>query len=121
MIKPDNMEEREEAARLYMEWHRLKVELENAREDGGEADEEFRALDARENAAWEAAYENHPLALMTNYEGDEILRCGACKAPLIEDDELVEDAYTGELFLRSALGLPPREDKQVLPDLVEAS
>jgi hypothetical protein len=122
MNKPDNMEAREEAARLY----EVVVKAQDARDDDAAQDlpeDEFKVLDASARAA-EEAYEAHPLVLVTNYDGDEVLRCGACKAPLVDGDELLEDAHTGEMFLRSALGLPPRakeEDGKMLPDMAEAT
>jgi hypothetical protein len=119
MIKPDNMEAREEAARLYEAMAKAQDARDEAPDDISE--EEFKALDDAASAA-EAAYEEHPLVI--DDEHGEVLYCAACKAPLIVGDELVEDAYTGELFLRSACGLPPRakeEEGKMIPDMAEAT
>jgi hypothetical protein len=121
MIKPDNMEVREEAARLY----EALVKAQDARDEASQdmPEDEFKVLDHAASAA-EEAYEAHPLVLSTSCDGDEVLRCGACKAPLLDGDEIVEDPDTGEMFLRSACGLPPRaeeEDGKVLPDMAEAT
>lgn len=46
-------------------------------------------------------------SVMTDGEG-EVVRCAKTDVPIFEDDEVVDDPETGETFLRSALGLPPR-------------
>lgn len=120
MSKPDNMEERLELLKLYEASVAADRAHEDAPRDMPEAEYAALAIAAR-NA--DTAYVDYPLAgLVTGYEGD-VLFCGACEAPLLEDDELLEDAHTGELFLRSALGLPPRpaeEEGQEMPDMAEA-
>lgn len=121
MSKPDNMEERLEALRLYEEFRRL----DNARAEATTImpDEEYDVLDKAADAAQEA-YDTHPTPpLIESYDAESVKRCGVCEAPLFEDDELLVDPSTGELFLRSALGLPPRpkeEEGQMLPDMAEA-
>lgn len=54
--------------------------------------------------------------LMTDWH-DNVIHCGVCDAPLWVDDEVLEDAHTGEMFLRVALGLPARaqDDEPELP------
>lgn len=105
MIKPDNIEQREEAARLYEEAVAADIAVNDAPQSM--PDEEFAALDLKATRARLAA-NNHPLEILIDNDGD-VARCGVCNAPLMADDELLEDPVTGESFLRSALGLPPRE------------
>lgn len=106
VTKPDNIEAREEVARLYQEWMAAEEALANVTDktppDECEALQE--ACDKAENA-----YADHPVQLYENYSNaDEIVRCGLSNVPVLADDEIVEDPGTGEIFLRSALGLPPR-------------
>ncbi len=110
MIKPSNMEEREEAVRLYLAMEKAQDARDEAPTELPDA--EFRVLDDAAYAA-EQAYENHPLTLLFCDEAEMIPRCAASKAPLLVTDEILEDSETNELFLRSALGLPPREKEEV--------
>lgn len=55
------------------------------------------------------ALANSPIRVLTDYEGEPI-RCELSGLPIIEGDECVEDHTTGEIWLRSALGLPPRPE-----------
>lgn len=79
----ENTSEREEAARLFLA-------IRQARD----------------------AYADHPLTVFEANDGS-VLRCGITGVPIISGDEYVEDLETGECFLRSALGLPPRPDMVV--------
>lgn len=80
MTMIDNTSEREEAARLFL-----------------------AIREARD------AYADHPLKVFEANDGS-VLRCGIMGVPIVAGDEYVEDLETGEHFLRSALGLPPRPD-----------
>lgn len=121
MSKPDNMEERLEALRLY----EIFRAAEDARDDAPNSmpHDEYKALDGAADAAHQA-YEDHPTpALIERFEDSQIVRCGITGVPLFETDEILEDCHTGEMFLRSALGLPPRpaeEEGQEMPDMAEA-
>jgi len=70
-------------------------------------------------AAMEASNERlHALEVRTVYEDDREVpeRCAKSGVVLLDSDEVVEDAETGEVWLRSALGLPPRPE---FPDEIE--
>lgn len=41
-------------------------------------------------------------------EGEGATRCMLTQQIVLSDDEFLEDAETGEVVLRSAIGLPPR-------------
>ncbi len=117
--QPDNMDMREKAVRLWELSVRLDDEIFHA--PATMSEEAFTALEEAMMDAREA-FEACPLRVMTDFNETRVLRCGACDAPLVEGDELLEDAYTGELFLRSALGLParPKEPEgQLLPDMAD--
>lgn len=62
-------------------------------------------------AAFEALATGEPL---TEWDEDtdehSIIRCKITGVPIFEDDEYVSDEETGEHWLRSALGLPPRPE-----------
>lgn len=75
----DNIEEREEAARLWAQAYEARVR-----------------------------YADHPVSLLVDDDG-EVRRCAKTSIPIVEDDEVVEDLDTGEIWLRSAVGLPPRD------------
>lgn len=77
-----------------------------------EREEAARLLLAIDNA--KRAYADHPLALCGVDGMGGVLRCAISGVPLTVTDEIVEDNETGEVWLRSALGLPPRD-----PELVE--
>ncbi len=116
MTKPDNMEERLEAVRLWEATVAADDAIYHASDDLPQAE-----FDVLEKAAQDArqAYENHPLTLMENHDGDAIERCGLTDVPLILDDQLLEDTHTGEMFLRSALGLPPRKEEVEEKEMAE--
>lgn len=65
------------------------------------------------------AYIANGVHLYTDGEGWPI-SCGASDVPLLASDELVEDCHTGELFLRSAIGLPPRPTEAAEVEMAEA-
>lgn len=46
-------------------------------------------------------------SLKEDYNGDAVV-CAASGVPVWEGDEIVEDPLTDEVFLRAAVGLPPR-------------
>ena len=101
-MKLDDMDQRLEALRLYQVYSDL-FDLWNAGPTG-----EGEPLDSR--AKMQAAYDAYvayEVDLYTDGEGNP-LKCGVSGVPLLGSDELLEDCHTGELFLRSALGLPPR-------------
>jgi hypothetical protein len=67
-------------------------------------------LQALADAASEA-WQNCPLNIQTTTEDDynEIpLKCAKSGVVILDDDETVVDEGTGEVFLRAAVGLPPR-------------
>jgi hypothetical protein len=56
----------------------------------------------------------HPEAIRTVYGDDDLQvpeRCAKTGVVLLESDEIIEDVETGEVWLRSALGLPPRPEQ----------
>lgn len=64
----------------------------------------------------ERAYMDAPGdALAENDDGDAVI-CAKSGLPIFETDEVVEDPDTGEVFLRAALGLPPRKDQDELEE-----
>lgn len=65
------------------------------------------------------AYADHPLSVFDANDGS-VLRCGITGVPIVDGDEYVEDLTTGECFLRSALGLPPRPEVAHEEDETEA-
>ncbi len=114
-MKLDNLDQRQEAYRLYQVYSDL-FDLWNAGPTG-----EGDVLDnrSRMQAAYDAyvAYaEENDAELYTDYEGNPVM-CGVSKVPLLLADELVEDTHSGEAFLRSALGLPPRPPMPDISDL----
>ena len=111
--------DREEAARLHIEMCEAQEAVNEAPDGMPEA--EFSLLVAKADQAIER-HHDCPHVVQMDYDG-EILRCGMTKVPLLDGDELVEDTFTGELFLRSACGLPPRpemEDQPMLPEMESA-
>lgn len=71
-------------------------------------------LEAKKDAA-KAAYNDESVpAVRTTWddEGDDriIVRCAKSNKPILEDEETVTVEETGEVFLRSELGLPPHEE-----------
>ncbi len=105
MSKPEDLHLREEAVRLWELSVRLDDEIFNA--PASMSDEAFNALE-KAMADARAAYEANPIALSLDYDETSVKRCGASNAPITEDDEVLVDNHTGEMFLRSALGLPER-------------
>jgi hypothetical protein len=98
-----DLEQRNEALALWRKWMEAEAV---AAEGGKEADIEAVAA--------MRAYNDHPTpALLTNFDGDGVRLCGKSGTAIFEDDEVLEDTHTGEMFLRSALGLPPREADKV--------
>lgn len=63
-------------------------------------------------AQFEALQTGEPLSLWDD-DTDEtsIIRCKVTGVPIFETDEYVSDDETGEHWLRSALGLPPRPEE----------
>ncbi len=106
MSKPEDLHLREEAVRLWERSVRLDDELFNA--PATMSDEAFNALEKAMADAREA-YEANPIALSLDYDETSVKRCGASNVPITEDDEILVDNVTGEMFLRLALGLPPRK------------
>ena len=97
---PD-IEAREKKAALYEVWMNATDETAEAAQDAYEA---FDAPGIAEDANGGA------------------LRCAMCGAPIFEGDETVEDWKTDEVFLRVAIGLPPRpSEEQVLPDMEDVA
>lgn len=103
-----DMDKRNEALALFQAWTAAEAAVEAAEEGG--ADSELAALRDKADDAY-SAYSDHPTpALITNWSNTEVRFCGKTNVPLWEADEVLEDAHTGEMFLRSALGLPPRPE-----------
>lgn len=74
-----------------------------------EREEAVRLFEA--SRAAEQAYDDHPLTLqIDDYGYGDVKRCAKSGVPLLNDDETVEDLSTGEVYLRSALGLPARPE-----------
>ena len=114
MSKPDNMEERLEAVRLYGEYSQLFDDW-NGSGDGR------NKMQGAYDVYLEFASANNVL-LATDDDGHP-MKCAASDVPLIEADQWLDDLETNEYFLRSALGLPPRaqEEEEKLPDMAEAT
>jgi hypothetical protein len=102
---PD-LEEREKALGLLKAFYEASRLRDDA--DPHITDEEFKGLDDAADTA-EQAYERFGVELMRTYDEDLALFCGMCGVALREGDEILEDAETGEAFLRAAVGLPPRK------------
>lgn len=71
-------------------------------------------LQAKADAA-EKAWIASPLNIETAEDDDYneiVVRCAKTGVVILEDDETVRDEGTGEVFLRAALGLPPRPVEQ---------
>ena len=95
-----------------------------------EREEAVRLFEAYKAA--ERAYADCPHRLRLVWEDDEngierqvAVRCDKSGVALLIGDEVVDDPCTGETFLRSELGLPPRvleEDEEVEePERAEAA
>lgn len=92
---------------LQKERREKSIELRRAHSSG--ANLELAVEEAE--AAFEALETGEPL---TEWDEDtdehSIIRCKITNVPIFEDDEYVSDDETGEHWLRSALGLPPRPE-----------
>lgn len=73
------MSNKEEAARLY----EIMIQAQDA----------YRAYDLQ----------------VVDHTGEGAARCAITHEIVLETDEYLEDVETGEVVLRSAIGLPPRE------------
>ncbi len=73
-------EQREEAARLY-----------------------------HEMLAAQQRYEDYGVSVVVPFPGEAAARCALTHQVLIESDEYLEDVETGDVVLRSAVGLAPRD------------
>jgi hypothetical protein len=64
--------------------------------------------------AADKALDDYPEQLLLRYLAGEhvVACCGKSGVVLLESDEIVEDPESGEIFLRSALGLPPRPEEK---------
>ncbi len=110
--------QRNEAARLHEIWHAAWNKELDADEDESVSDADAAALTVAAKAAAreaKACCDSAGNSLMVDYE-EALIRCAACGVPLWEDDEVLLDTEANEVFLRAALGLPPRAVRQVLPD-----
>ena len=74
--------------------------------DLAEREQAARLLEASHAAR--RAFVDYPFNPVADYEGCPV-RCAASGIPIMVDDEYVEDAVTGELWLRAVIGLGPRE------------
>lgn len=86
--------------------------------DRAEREEAARLVDAVAEA--HMAYSRHPVSLLLDDDGD-VQRCAATGIPITIHDETVEDVDTGEIWLRAALGLPPREGEDEGDDIEDAA
>ena len=96
------IDEYEERRKATADWHEESM---RALEKAGSS--RVRDLVAASRAADKAYNDAEGPALMEDWEGNPML-CAKSKIPLWEDDETARDDETGEVWLRSALGLPPR-------------
>lgn len=85
--------------------------------DVDEREEAARLVEALRDAR--KALADHPVKVAVDTLG-EVVRCERSGVPILHDDETVEDPETGEIWIRSAIGLPARaildEDD---PDMTE--
>lgn len=65
------------------------------------------------------AYADHAITLIGGISMGEVARCVISGVPITPDDEIVEDTETGEVWLRVALGLPPRAAELVDREEIE--
>lgn len=115
---PDIME-REKAFELRRAYEALNDALYEQEHDGEEA---FNLAKARENEA-EEAYDACGVELLLDPHGNAV-RCAVSGAPVLTSDEAVTDTMTDEVFLRIAIGLPPRPsepEEQMLPDMEDVA
>ena len=92
-----DMELRQQAAALWRAYLLAPV--------GPEENEAFDAYDALDCPALEIG------------DDDDAIICKASGAPIWEDEGYVTDPYTGESWLRSVIGLPPRPDVSAGPSI----
>ena len=115
---PDIME-REKAFELRRTYEAANDALYETEHDGEEA---FNLAKAREYEA-EEAYDACGISLLLDPQGNAV-RCAVSGTPVLESDEAVIDQVTDEVFLRVAIGLPPRPsepEEQVLPDMEDVA
>lgn len=107
LSKVDNLAAREEAMALAVVRNKAHDALLDAEEkdESHLSEEAFRAIRAAYHAA-QNAYDDHPLRIYTDYEG-EPQRCALSGVPLLATDEVLGDAMTDEMVLRLWV-LPPR-------------
>ena len=119
---PDDVDQRRHALALHKAYR-------EAEDDYLQSDEDVRSLppeavarieaikaEYKQETPLRAAYEQAEAAY-ENADGDALLEddegaaklCAATGLPIWETDEVVEDPETGEVFLRGAIGLPPRQ------------
>lgn len=124
---PDSPELQAKLDLLNAEWRAAIRKINDTHDEATKAvqmelgDQEMKSLYEAAEAA-KAAYDAHTNREML-IESDEAEPdvCAKSGAPLFNDDEIVEDSETGEMFLRSELDLPPRvvEDEDDLADAAE--
>jgi hypothetical protein len=114
-MKLDNIDQRNEAFRLYM----IHSDLRDRWNNGEMAESERLDLRRDMQEALDAYYEYSAENVVDLYFdfNDDPQKCGISGAPILTSEEFVEDVHTGELFLRSALGLPPRPAEPDASDL----
>lgn len=72
-------------------------------------DAKLAAAEAPHREALDAWLEYDYGAPVRTDDDFEPIICAASGLPVFEDDQVIEDADTGEFYLRAALGLPPLE------------
>lgn len=77
------------------------------------------ATDEHEDAAWKAYDDLVAPDLLRLEDGPEYLVCSATGAPIWEHEGYVIDPETGEVWLRAAIGLPPRQEQTETEDVPE--
>lgn len=117
LSKIPNMEEREEAARLYEVYVAALDAADEARDDKTISDDAVAKLDEACDAA-RGACQAYPAKVDTNYQGG-VIRCALSDVPIIDTDELLEDTHTDEYVLR-CLVLPPRSSDEGQEEFLSA-
>lgn len=119
---PDDIETRRNALALFNAASAAsKAYEDNDPDQSGISDDE---LDANAKAAWDAYEAADGPALMTDIYDEKAHVCAVSGVPLWAEDEVLEDADTGEYVLRAAVGLPPRPkttDDETDDDVEEAA
>lgn len=125
LSKITDLELREEAARLFEDWHKMDGD-ESSWVDPSVA-EKLRLLDIeyyeRRNAIVlggptspcdlaQEAYQNFDSPEILGDEDGGAVRCALSGIPVWEDDEFLEDSETGEIILRCFTDLPPRVSEE---------